>query len=90
MADDPKVDLTTDAAALLHDADGDGRPQQPASPEWATAEIGRIRREFLSAAAIAVLASHDATDGTTYVATGRAWADAEDMLAEGQRRGHLP
>ena len=86
MADDPKADLTTDAVDLRNFfASKDERVRDKAE-----AEARKIRREFLSAAAIAVLASHDATDGTTYVATGRAWADAEDMLAEGQRRGHLP
>ena len=49
------------------------------------AEIRKIRREFLSAIVVALTACPEGTGGPEGY-----WRFAENMLAEGQRRGHLP
>ena len=83
MADDPKVDLTTDAAdfrKFLADEDAGLRDKVEVE-----AEVRKIRREFLSAIVVALAGCSEATGEPS-----KMWGFAEDMLAEGQKRGHLP
>lgn len=45
-------------------------------------DVGRVRREFLSSAVVAM-----AGQGWT---ADKSWSVAEDLLLEGQKRGYLP
>jgi hypothetical protein len=53
-------------------------------------EVGRIRREFMSACAIAMVAATPVDGERGQANVELAWTWAEELLGEGQKRGHLP